>query len=453
MKDKIVYICQSCGNQSTKWLGRCNECGTWGSFVEEVIKSPSSKIKGTTIKKADTVKLGSINSEKEYRLKSGIPELDRVLGGGIIPGSLVLVGGDPGIGKSTLMLQMCGGLKSYNPLYVTGEESLEQIRYRSQRLDNMSDDLLLLAETNIEQINYVIKSENCNVAVVDSIQAVYSDRIDSAPGSVVQVRECASLLMQTAKQTGKSIFIIGHVTKEGIIAGPKLLEHMVDTVLQFEGEKNYTYRILRAAKNRFGSTNEIGIFDMDNSGLKEVKNPSEIFLAHRNNEASGIAIVAALEGTRPLLLEVQALVTPSYYGMPQRTVNGYDLRRIQMLLAVLEKRLGLRFSQHDVFVNVAGGLYLEDTSADLGISAALVSSLRDKPIDTKTVFIGEIGLTGEVRSVPALEQRINEAQKLGFNKIILPNIGSKKNLNLKDINMVQVERLSLAINEFIEEKM
>ena len=317
----------------------------------------------------------------------------------------------------------------------------------------MSDDLLLLAETNIEQINYVIKSENCNVAVVDSIQAVYSDRIDSAPGSVVQVRECASLLMQTAKQTGKSIFIIGHVTKEGIIAGPKLLEHMVDTVLQFEGEKNYTYRILRAAKNRFGSTNEIGIFEMDNSGLKEVKNPSEIFLAHRNNEASGIAIVAALEGTRPLLLEVQALVTPSYYGMPQRTVNGYDLRRIQMLLAVLEKRLGLRFSQHDVFVNVAGGLYLEDTSADLGISAALVSSLRDKPIDTKTVFIGEIGLTGEVRSVPALEQRINEAQKLGFNKIILPNIGSKKNLNLKDINMVQVERLSLAINEFIEEKM
>ncbi len=448
MKDKIVYICQSCGTQSMKWLGRCNECGTWGSFVEEVIKS-SSKSKGHTLKKADIVKLGSISNEKEYRLKSGIPELDRVLGGGIIPGSLVLVGGDPGIGKSTLMLQMCGGLKNNNPLYVTGEESLEQIRYRSQRLENISDDLLLLAETNIEQINYVIKSENCNVAVVDSIQAVYSDRIDSAPGSVVQVRECASLLMQTAKQTGKSIFIIGHVTKEGIIAGPKLLEHMVDTVLQFEGEKNYSYRILRAAKNRFGSTNEIGIFEMIQSGLKEVKNPSEIFLAHRNNESSGIAIVAALEGTRPLLLEVQALVTPSYYGMPQRTVNGYDLRRVQMLLAVLEKRLGLRFSQHDVFVNVAGGLYLEDTSADLGIAAALVSSLRDKPVDAKTVHIGEIGLTGEVRSVSALEQRINEAQKLGFNKIIIPNIGSKKNLNLKDIKLLQVERLSLALNEFI----
>ncbi|TAL68951.1 MAG: DNA repair protein RadA [Bacteroidetes bacterium] len=450
MKDKIVYICQSCGAQSSKWLGRCNECGTWGSLVEEVIKSTSTKIQKVKLKKSQPVKLDSISTDKEYRLKSGIPELDRVLGGGIIPGSLVLVGGDPGIGKSTLMLQMCGGLKNHYPLYVTGEESLEQIRFRSQRLDNISEELMLLAETNIEQIDYVIKSGDCRVVVVDSIQSVYTDKIDSAPGSVVQVRECASLLMQTAKQTGKSIFIIGHVTKEGIIAGPKLLEHMVDTVLQFEGEKNYSYRILRAAKNRFGSTNEIGIFEMEQSGLKEVKNPSEIFLAHRNNDSSGIAIVAAMEGSRPLLLEVQALVTPSYYGMPQRTVNGYDLRRIQMLLAVLEKRLGLRFSQHDVFVNIAGGLYLEDTSADLGIAAALVSSLRDKPVDPKTVYIGEIGLTGEVRSVSYLDQRLNEAQKLGFDKIIIPNTGSNRNPNLNNINLIQVERLSLALNDFIK---
>ncbi|MBI5326621.1 MAG: DNA repair protein RadA, partial [Ignavibacteriae bacterium] len=414
------------------------------------IKSGANKKKGTIQPKNNIVRLSSINTNKEYRLKSGIPELDRVLGGGIIPGSLVLVGGDPGIGKSTLMLQMCGGLKNSNPLYVTGEESLEQIRFRSQRLDNMFDGMNLLAETNIEQIDYAIKSNDCSVVVVDSIQSVYTDRIDSAPGSIVQVRECAALLMQTAKQTGKSIFIIGHVTKEGIIAGPKLLEHLVDTVLQFEGEKNYAYRILRAAKNRFGSTNEIGIFEMEQTGLREVSNPSEIFLAHRKEDTPGIAIVAAMEGTRPLLLEVQALVTPSYYGMPQRTVNGYDLRRIQMLLAVLEKRLGLRFSQHDVFVNVAGGLFLEDTSADLGIAAALVSSLKDKAVDSKSVFIGEIGLTGEVRSVSYLDNRINEAQKLGFKKVILPGLGKKKNLIDKDIDLIQVERLSLALSDIMK---
>jgi DNA repair protein RadA/Sms len=449
MKEKTVYVCQSCGTQSPKWVGKCNVCGAWDSYVEEVVRSSVAKSSKRIKQKIELATLGSISSDKEYRIKTGISELDRVLGGGIIPGSLVLVGGDPGIGKSTLMLQMCGGLKNYSPLYVTGEESLQQIKYRSQRLSGIPDELMLLAETNIQEIISAIQSSDSGVVIVDSIQAVYSDMIDSAPGSVVQVRECAALLMQTAKQTNKPVFIVGHVTKEGIIAGPKLLEHMVDTVLQFEGDKIYSFRILRAFKNRFGSTNEIGIFEMEDSGLREVLNPSEVFISHRSQDESGIAIVAAIEGTRPILLEVQALVTPSNYGVPQRTSNGLDIRRLQMILAVLEKRLGLRFSQNDIFVNVAGGIYLNDPAVDLGVAAALVSSLKNEPLNSNTVFVGEIGLTGEVRGVSHLEQRLSEAAKLGFEKIILPKAGLKKNYNTLNIELLPIERVSFALSDFL----
>ncbi|MGA2297687.1 MAG: DNA repair protein RadA, partial [FCB group bacterium] len=404
MKEKIIFICQECGSQSPRWQGKCNVCGSWDSFIEKRVSSDNKRHERKNSPKSDLVRLDSISSEAEYRIKTGNNELDRVLGGGIIPGSLVLVGGDPGIGKSTLMLQMCSGLGNYKPLYVTGEESLQQIKYRSQRLEGIPDNLLLMSETNIEEIDIAINSSDSGVIIVDSIQAVYSDKIDSSPGSIVQVRECAALLMQTAKKTNKPIFIVGHVTKEGIIAGPKVLEHMVDTVIQFEGEKTYSYRILRAVKNRFGSTNEIGIFEMEETGLREVTNPSELFLAHRLDVDSGISIVAAIEGTRPVLLEVQALVSSSSYSVPQRSVTGFDIRRLQMILAVLEKRMGLRFGSYDIFVNVAGGIYLSDPSVDLGIAIALVSSLRDKPVSLKSVFIGEIGLTGEVRGVSFIDQ-------------------------------------------------
>lgn len=447
MKEKTVFICQKCGAQSQRWQGRCNVCNAWGSFVEEIVAADAKRSTVKKANKSELVTLGSISSDAEFRFRTGISELDRVLGGGVIPGSIILVGGDPGIGKSTLMLQMCGGLSEYSPLYVTGEESLQQVKYRSQRLSGMSDDMMLLSETNVEEIENVINGTETGVVVVDSIQSVYTNKADSTPGSIVQVRECASILMQIAKRSNKPIFIIGHVTKEGVIAGPKILEHMVDTVLQFEGEKTYSYRILRAVKNRFGSTNELGIFEMNENGLREVLNPSELFLAHRTGEDSGIAIVAAIEGTRPVLLEVQALVSQSNYSVPQRTVTGFDIRRLHMILAVLEKRMGLRFGQSDIFVNVAGGIYLSDPSIDLGVAVALVSSLKDRPINPNTVIIGEIGLTGEVRGVSAIDQRISEAQKLGFEKIILPQISANKSSGNYKIKLLPAERISLVLSE------
>jgi DNA repair protein RadA/Sms len=445
MKQKLIYVCQQCGFESPRWLGKCPNCEEWNSFVEDVTstKKPSPQTKSVS---NHITSLSEISAEQEYRIKTGIEEFDRVLGGGIIPGSLVLVGGDPGIGKSTLMLQLCSNICSANPLYITGEESLQQIKYRSKRLENIDEELLLLSETNAEAINNIIKNSNSNVIIIDSIQSIFSDRIDATPGSITQVRECSMLLMQTAKTTGKAIFIIGHVTKDGAIAGPKILEHLVDTVIQFEGEKQYTYRILRCLKNRFGSTNEIGVFEMTDKGLREVSNPSEVFLAGRNEEESGVAIVGTLEGARPILLEVQALVTPTNYGMPQRSANGFDMRRLQMILAVLEKRIGLRFSSNDVFVNIAGGVYLNDSSCDLGIAAALVSSLRDIAIDTKTVFVGEIGLTGEVRSVSAIEQRIIEAEKLGFERAIVPAVGINKLLRNFKISIVPTDKITTAIS-------
>lgn len=449
MKSKKVYICSECGARSPKWQGRCSNCGVWDSFKEEIITKESGKAPGRVQSEAKISLLSEIDTDENFRISTTIGELDRVLGGGIIPGSIILVGGDPGIGKSTLMLQMSGMLKSHKPLYVTGEESLRQIRFRADRLKGIPGDLQILAETNLEQINSAINMNETGVVVVDSIQSVSTDRVDAAPGSIVQVRECASMLMQTAKQTGKPVFIIGHVTKEGVIAGPKILEHMVDTVLQFEGEKTYSYRILRASKNRFGSTNEIGIFEMGDAGLREVKNPSELFLAQREHQDNGIAIVATIEGTRPILLEVQSLVTPSGYSVPQRASTGYDSRRLQMILAVLEKRLGLRFGGADVFVNLAGGVYMSDPSLDLGIAAALVSSFREQPIDSGTLLIGEIGLTGEVRPVSNIEQRIGEAEKLGFKTAVIPAQNHSRMVKKFKINVLPVDRISTALAELL----
>ena len=450
MKQKIVFECQQCGAKSQKWVGKCAMCGSWNSLVEVQVESKS--VIHRNAKNLDTkiVRLGDVSNEIDYRIITGIEELDRVLGGGIIPGSFVLVGGDPGIGKSTLMLQMAAKIIDFKPLYITGEESLKQIKYRSSRFDNIPDDLQLMSETNIDVILSAISSTDCGVIIVDSIQSIYSEHIDATPGSMGQVRECASLLMQKAKMTNKPIFIIGHVTKDGVIAGPKILEHTVDTVLQFEGEKTYSFRILRALKNRFGSTNEIGIFEMAETGLKEVKNPSEVFLARRDDSATGTAVVASIEGSRPLLLEVQALVAPSGYSVPQRTSNGFDNRRLQMILAVLEKRIGVQFRQNDIFVNVAGGVYLNDPSVDLGIASAIVSSFRDLPVKKKMVIIGEIGLTGEVRSISNMEQRISEAEKLGFEHIIVPRLSYDKIIKKFKINLIPVDRISLALTEIFK---
>ncbi|MCX6152933.1 MAG: DNA repair protein RadA [Candidatus Kapabacteria bacterium] len=445
MKLKSVYICSSCGSRSPKWLGKCNSCGEWNTFVEE--SEPSSGTKRKSIKEFNVPiqRLSEIQTGTNYRNKTGISEFDRVLGGGIVPGSLVLIGGDPGIGKSTLLLQMCAGIESLNALYITGEESAEQIKLRASRIKNINTDLEIMCETCIEYIDSAIKASHNNLIVVDSIQSVYSERVESTPGSVLQVRECASLLMQTAKKTKKPIFIVGHVTKEGVIAGPKVLEHTVDTVLQFEGEKTYSYRILRAVKNRYGSTNEIGIFEMTDVGLQEVKNPSEIFLAARHLSEPGVAIAAAMEGARPLLIEVQALVAPSGYAVPQRSATGFDYRRLQMLVAVLEKRLGIAFRQNDIFINIAGGITLNDTSMDLALAAAMVSSLKDMPIDPETAIIGEVGLTGEIRPVGNIEQRISEAEKLGFKRILIPAGNFKKINKQYKIKLEPLERISLAL--------
>ncbi len=446
MKAKKIYVCSECGAKSPRWIGKCPECSSWNTYTEQIENKNKStgSIAQTTSSKI--YKLGDVSTEENYRINTGIKELDRVLGGGIIPGSLVLAGGDPGIGKSTLMLQMCGGIQKFSPLYVTGEESLQQIKFRAGRIQGVDDNMLILSETNLEQIIYHIQASESRVVIVDSIQSIHSEKIEATPGSVVQIRECTSALMQVAKQSNKAIFIIGHVTKEGVIAGPKILEHMVDTVLQFEGEKTYSYRILRAIKNRFGSTNEIGIFDMSDAGLREVSNPSEVFLSSREVQEPGTSIVAAMEGSRPLLLEVQALVTPTSYGVPQRTSNGYDSRRLQMVLAVLEKRLGAQFQKNDVFVNITGGVSLSDTSVDLGVAAALISSLRDEAIDSMNVIIGEIGLTGEVRNVSNIERRIGECEKLGFKSVMLPQNSVSKLSKKFDIKLLPTARISLALS-------
>lgn len=437
-KIKSAFFCQSCGYESAKWLGKCPSCGEWNTFVEEVIatgKGSSGDIwKENKKRSSKTISLGEVDSGEQKRLLTGDAELDRVLGGGIVPGSLVLVAGEPGIGKSTLFLQQALELKDIVTLYISGEESEQQIRMRADRLGSQNENFYLLTETDTQAIFNEIKKLNPQLVIVDSIQTLESQYIESAPGSISQVRTCAVELQRFAKATQTPVFIIGHITKEGGIAGPKVLEHIVDTVLQFEGDQHYLYRILRTIKNRFGSASELGIYEMTGKGLRPVSNPSELLISEKEEILSGIAIGASMEGLRPMLIETQALVTHSVYGTPQRTVNGFDLRRLQLLLAVLEKRGGFQFGVKDVFLNIAGGLRVEDPSIDLAIISALLSSYNDQPIPYRHCFAGEVGLSGEIRPVNRIEQRITEADKLGFEKIFISKI-NKKGLDMKKYNI------------------
>lgn len=442
-----IFFCQECGYESAKWLGQCPACKEWNSFVEEPVvgkKTGNNKIGRST--ETEPTCLAEISMEKEERIYTGIKELDRVLGGGIVAGSLVLVGGDPGIGKSTLLLQVCRNLaESKKVLYISGEESLKQIKLRADRLGTFTDNLLLLCETNLNNIQTAIERVKPDVAVIDSIQTMYNEEVSSAPGSVSQVRETTGILMQIAKGMGISIFIVGHVTKEGVVAGPRVLEHMVDTVLYFEGDRHAAYRILRGVKNRFGSTNEIGVFEMRESGLEEVENPSEYMLNGKPKGASGSVVTCAMEGTRPILLEIQALVCRTNFGIPRRATAGTDYNRVNLLMAVLEKRLGFQLGDCDAYVNITGGMKMNEPSMDLGIVLALISSYKDKAIPDEAIIFGEVGLSGEVRGVNMAEQRIAEAEKLGFQICILPK-GTKEGIRQKTkIELIGVENLKEAV--------
>ncbi|HKI78999.1 MAG TPA: DNA repair protein RadA [Ignavibacteriaceae bacterium] len=447
-KTKIKYICANCEFESPKWLGKCPECESWNSFTEEIVET--NKRKTTSFKgELNFKKITDITATEDDRIKSGLNEFDRVLGGGLMPGSVILLGGDPGIGKSTLVMQSASKIKE-KVLYVTGEESEKQIKIRSKRLKLRSDNFYVLAETNMSPILSSIKSLSPSVVIIDSIQTVYRSELDNSPGTITQIRECTSLLMDEAKRNHFCVIIVGHVTKEGMIAGPKILEHIVDTVLQFEGESNHTFRILRAQKNRFGSTNEIGIFEMHEEGLTEVKNPSELFLSERDRETPGSAVTASVEGTRPLLLEVQALVTPTNFGYPQRVTTGFDQRRLSILLAVLEKRGNYRLSANNVFLNMAGGVRISEPAIDLAVCCSIVSSLLDKIIDNQTVLIGEVGLGGEIRSVGNIEKRIQETEKLGFKRIIIPQNNRKNIKNSTSIKIIGVETLTEGIGKALK---
>ena len=447
-KTKTAFFCQNCGYESAKWLGKCPSCNQWNVFVEEVIKKGDKKNgwSDNTKGKTKTVSLQEITSGEEKRIRSSDAELNRVLGGGIVAGSLVLVAGEPGIGKSTLLLQDALELDEIT-LYISGEESEQQIKMRADRLTkkNTSDNFYLLTETDTSTIFQEIKKLKPGLVIVDSIQTMRSQYVDSSPGSVSQIRETAAEFQKFAKETHTPVFLIGHITKDGSIAGPKILEHMVDTVLQFEGDRNYAYRILRTLKNRFGSTSELGIYEMTGDGMRQVSNPSEILITQKEEQLSGVAIAAAIEGIRPLLIEVQALVTQSVYGTPQRTNTGFDPKRLQLLLAVLEKRGGFHFGVKDVFINIAGGLKVEDPSIDLAVLSALLSSYEDVPLPQHTCFAGEVGLSGEIRAVNRIEQRIAEAEKLGFEKIILSkyNLPGGKQPGKAGKNPYQIEVVAL----------
>jgi DNA repair protein RadA/Sms len=435
---------------SPRWIGKCPNCSAWNTFVEEISKPLRISRTAGVPSKVSPVPLDVIGKEDVPRIRTAIEEFDRVLGGGLVPGSLILLGGDPGIGKSTLMMQIALMLKDLAVLYITGEESVQQIKLRAERLKaGSAKNVLLLAETNLDMILDVMESGSPDLVIVDSIQTMFRPGLESAPGSVSQVRESAALLLRFAKTRGIPIFVVGHVTKEGMIAGPKVIEHMVDTVLQFEGESHYAYRILRASKNRFGSTNEIGIFEMHDSGLREVINPSEIFLSERRYGTSGSTVVASIEGSRPILVEVQALVTPTSYGMPQRTCTGFDYRRLALLLAVLEKRVGLNLGQQDVFVNVAGGIRIDEPAVDLGIATSITSSLRDIPVDSSTIAVGEVGLGGEIRTISQIEKRIKEAAKLGFKRMVVPQNNLKNFSFRSDIEIVGIDRIEKAIEAML----
>ncbi|MCR5272327.1 MAG: DNA repair protein RadA [Lachnospiraceae bacterium] len=429
-KGKKIYFCQSCGYESTKWAGQCPACKEWNTFVEEIVDKKTAKGVGTHSKDMKDISIKGINEVEtvnENRTRTGYSELDRVLGGGIVRGSLVLIGGDPGIGKSTLMLQICRTLSEVgkNVLYVSGEESLEQIKIRANRLGKFSDSLTLLCETNLDIIREVVQKRKPDAVVIDSIQTMYNEDVASAPGSVSQVRESTNLLMQMAKGYNITFFVIGHVTKEGNVAGPRVLEHMVDTVLYFEGDRFASYRILRGVKNRFGSTNEIGVFEMREEGLVEVANPSEYMLQGKPENSSGSVVVCSMEGTRPILVEIQALVCETNFAIPRRTATGADFNRVSLLMAVLEKRARLSMGHCDAYVNIAGGIRINEPAVDLGIVLALISSFKDKPIDDKTLCFGEVGLSGEIRAVSMAEQRLAEASRLGYERCILPEVHKK----------------------------
>lgn len=424
-KLKTVYFCNSCGNESPKWMGKCPACGEWGTFVEELIRKDGAAAKQEDTRSFSTGKnvpqpLKEIRADEEPRIDMQDNELNRVLGGGLVPASLVLIGGEPGIGKSTLVLQTVLKLQTIKSLYISGEESARQLKLRAERLNIENDSCLIVCETNLDQIFGHIKNTNPELVIIDSIQTIYTDALESSPGSISQVRECASAILKFAKQSGIPVLIVGHITKDGSIAGPKVLEHIVDTVLQFEGDQHYMYRILRSIKNRFGSTAELGIYEMIQSGLREVSNPSEMLLTKNQEELSGATISATIEGVRPFLIETQSLVSSAAYGNPQRSATGFDIRRMNMLLAVLEKRAGFKLAQKDVFLNIAGGLKINDPGMDLSVISAVLSSSLDISVAKDTCLAGEVGLSGEIRPINRIEQRILEAEKLGFSRIIIP---------------------------------
>ena len=447
---KTIFYCVNCGYESTKWMGQCPGCHEWNTFAEEPVRtggmrqSPAGR-KRTLVR---PVKLSEVTAETSERTSTGFTELDRVLGGGIVTGSMILIGGDPGIGKSTILLQVCKNLagRGKTVLYISGEESLAQIRMRADRIGGQADSLYLLCETNLADIREIIEEQKPDVCVIDSIQTMYNEEVSSAPGSVSQVRESTGVLLMLAKGLGISVFVVGHVTKEGAVAGPRVLEHMVDTVLYFEGDRHASYRILRGVKNRFGSTNEIGVFEMRGSGLVQVENPSEYMLSGRPVDASGSVVTCAVEGSRPLLLEIQALVARSGFGMPRRTAAGTDYNRVNLLMAVLEKRCGIDLSVYDAYVNIAGGIRMTEPALDLGITMAIASSYQDIVIPEKLVAFGEVGLSGEVRAVSQVENRVMEAKRLGFETVVLPKANMKSCRNLQGIRLIPVGTVREAIS-------
>ena len=444
---KSVYFCQNCGHEESKWIGQCPMCKEWNTFAEEKVVSTKGQ-KSSGEKQVQAVTLSSVTTDEDERMKTELVELDRVLGGGIVPGSLVLVGGDPGIGKSTLLLQVCQKLSAMNKkvLYISGEESLKQIKLRANRMGEFSENLYLLCETSLNLIQTAIEREKPDVVVIDSIQTMYNEEIGSAPGSVSQVRESTNVFMQLAKGMNIAIFIVGHVTKEGTVAGPRVLEHMVDTVLYFEGDRHASYRILRGVKNRFGSTNEIGVFEMRKEGLVEVENPSEFMLSGKPENASGSVVACAMEGTRPMLMEIQALVCKSNFGMPRRTAAGIDYNRVNLLMAVLEKRVGLPLSGYDAYVNIAGGIRMNEPAVDLGIIMAVASSYKNRPVSEDTIVFGEVGLSGEVRAVTMPEQRVAEAKKLGFKVCVVPEVSLKSIGKVEGIEVIGVKSVNQTMN-------
>ncbi|MCK9218603.1 MAG: DNA repair protein RadA [Bacteroidales bacterium] len=447
-KIKTAFFCQSCGTQYSKWMGKCTACGEWNTLVEEVIQREEKGLAGSTLgnrRASVPINITSINFDQEARINTHDQELNRVLGGGIVPGSLTLIGGEPGIGKSTLMLQVALKCKDQKVLYISGEESEQQIRMRAERLGIQNEQCYILTETNAQAIIRHLESEHPGIIIIDSIQTLQTDLIESSAGSISQIKESSSEMQKYAKLTNIPIFLIGHITKDGSLAGPKVLEHMVDTVLQFEGDRNYGYRILRSLKNRFGSTSELGIYEMNDNGLREVSNPSEILLSQRDDHISGITIAAMIEGQRPMLIETQALVSSAVYGTPQRSTTGFDARRLNMLLAVLEKRSGFRLGHKDVFLNIAGGIKVEDPAIDLAVMAAVLSSNQDINVDSKTCFAAEVGLSGEIRPINRVEQRISEADKLGFERILISKYNTKgldfKRYSIQIVTVGKIEEM------------